>query len=352
MKASPMSWFTWALCAVVLTSCGFRDKCNYCMFQVDEFVTDSYKIRQGKNAIMEMLGEEVDELPYDAFDEFDDVICEDDVLNIAVYHPSRSDLMKAVEVINKQVGFKVHHGRVDLPDIDSVYIEGLSMEDARNALTNKYQEQVKGIEVFISYRDRLSHQVDLIGEVCANHIPVNGKTHLYDVLALAKIKPSANLFMSYVSRNGCLLPIDLHRLLNEGDMCQNIVMKGGDQIFIARAQDARVMVMGEVGCPKAVDLPYGHLSLRETLVAAGGIPYTGDRSCIQVIRGGIECPKIYVMNWCHITQLPNESLLLMPGDTVYVTEKPITQWNRWISSLLPSMSCFQSGYGCYKVLLP
>ncbi len=340
------------LCAVMFSSCGFEEKCGYCMHQVDEFVIDSYKIRQGKNAILEMQGQCPGELPWDAFEEFDDVICENDVLNIMIYHPSRSDLMKSVETLNKQVGFKVHHGQVDLPDIESVHVEGLSMEEARRVLTKKYQEQVKDIEIFISYKDRLTHRVDLAGEVGVAHIPVNGQTRLFDVLSHAKISCNANLFMSYVSRDGCHLPVDIHALMIEGDMCQNIVMKGGDRIFIACASNARAMVMGEIACPKAINLPYGHLSLREALVAAGGIPFTGDRSCIQVIRGGTACPKIYCLNWCHITQLPNESLLLMPGDTVYITEKPITKWNRWISSLVPSMSCFQSGYGCYRVLTP
>jgi polysaccharide export outer membrane protein len=91
------------------------------------------------------------------------------------------------------------------------------------------------------------------------------------------------------------------------------------------------------------------MSLREALVSAGGIPFTGDRQNIQVIRGNLQCPKIYVLAWEHIVHLPNDSLLLMPGDTVYVSEKPITQWNRFIEQLLPSFQGFMMGYGVYNV---
>ena len=101
--------------------------------------------------------------------------------------------------------------------------------------------------------------------------------------------------------------------------------------------------------PCAIGLPYGFMSLREALVTAGGIPFTGDRDCIQVIRGNLMCPKVYILSWKHITLLPNESLLLMPGDVIYVSEKPITSWNRFISQLFPSMEGLQSGFKFYNL---
>lgn len=98
------------------------------------------------------------------------------------------------------------------------------------------------------------------------------------------------------------------------------------------------MVMGEVAREKVIPLPNGFMSLRHALAEAGGIPFTGDKSYIQVIRGSIARPKIYTLNWEHVIHLPNDSLLLMPGDIVYVAAKPITEWNRFISQLLPSFS--------------
>ena len=172
---------------------------------------------------------------------------------------------------------------------------------------------------------------------------------LYDTLSRAHIAPNANLFMSYVLRDGRPLPLDLHRLMNRGDMSQNIVMHGGDKIFVANPSDANVMIMGEVRHPMPVPVIYGSLSLREAIVVAGGIPFTGDKQCIQVIRGNLKCPKIYLLSWNHIIHLPNDSLLLMPGDTVYVSEKPITQWNRFIDQLLPSFSSLQAGYDIYRL---
>ena len=87
---------------------------------------------------------------------------------------------------------------------------------------------------------------------------------------------------------------------------------------------------------RAIDIPNGFMTLRQALAEARGIPPSGDKSYIQVIRGSILHPKIYTLNWQHIIHLPNESMLLIPGDIVYVAATPITEWNRFISQLLPT----------------
>jgi len=335
---------------LLLTSC-CADPCfNYCLEGADEFVIDSYKIRQGKLAILEMEGIELEEVPDDAMEEYKDTIAEDDILNIVLYHPKRQDLIDTFRFLNSEMGFRVKNGQLDLPDIPSVAVEGLTLEEARQVLKEEYQKEIRDAELFITYKDRLLRKVELTGMVSVPFIPVDGKIRLYEVLAAAHVPNSANFFMSYVIRNGCQLGVDLHKLMVEGDMCENIVMRGGDKIFIAAPNDSNVMVMGEVMFPKVVHLPYGFMSLREALVSAGGIPFTGDRNRIQVIRGNLVCPKVYVLSWEHIINLPNDSLLLMPGDTVYVSEKPITQWNRFISQLLPSFSGVQVGYDAFRVV--
>jgi polysaccharide export outer membrane protein len=130
-------------------------------------------------------------------------------------------------------------------------------------------------------------------------------------------------------------------------MKQNIVMQGGDKVYIADPGASSVMVMGEVGCERVIPLPTGSIPLRHALAQAGGIPYTGDKSYIQVIRGNIARPKIYTLSWEHVIHLPNDSLLLMPGDIVYVAAKPITEWNRFISQLVPSFGGLQAvSQGC------
>lgn len=109
------------------------------------------------------------------------------------------------------------------------------------------------------------------------------------------------------------------------------------ETFTALPSDASVMLFGEVGKEGVVNLPNGTMSLKMALAKAGGITLTGDKSTIQVIRGNLAQPKIYTLHWNHILRLPNDSLLVMPGDIIYVASTPISEWNRFISQLLPTL---------------
>jgi polysaccharide export outer membrane protein len=292
-------------------------------------------------------GNEPEELAPSYLDEYLDCLCDGDVLQIAIFHPKRSDISSAVRTIGESVGFQVADGYVILPDLASVQVAGLTLEQARRKIQELYNHEIRDTEVFLAYKDRIERKVELAGLVAISSVPVDGKIRLYDVLSKAKIPTEANLFKSYVTRRGKLLPVDLTKLLKEGDMSQNIVMHGGDKVYIAEPQAASLMVMGEVGCERVLNLPSGSLSLRHALAACGGIPFTGDKSYIQVIRGSISKPKIYTLSWSHVIHLPNDSLLLMPGDIVYVAPKPITEWNRFISQLLPSFGGVETvGKGC------
>lgn len=314
------------------------------LFGADEFVLDSYKIREGKLSIREMEGYGSAELDEQFLEEYQDKVHEDDVLQIALYNPKRLDIVEAVQYVGTMIGYRVVNGQIALPDLPPVTVAGLTLEEARLKIQEHYNEHIRDTEVFLTYKERIARKVELLGLVGLPSVPVDGRIRLYDVLSKARIPPEANLFKSYVMRDGTMVPVDLQRLIKEGDMQQNIVMQGGDKIYIADPAAASLMVMGEVGRERVIALPSGFMSLRHALAEAGGIPCTGDKSYIQVIRGNICKPKIYTLSWEHVIHLPNDSLLLMPGDIVYVAAKPITEWNRFISQLLPAFGGFDVMY--------
>jgi polysaccharide export outer membrane protein len=322
------------------------------VFGADEFVLDSYRIREGKYSILEMEGKTSDDLNEAYLKEYQDKIDDDDVLQISLYHPKRKDIVEAVQYIGNTVGYRVVKGSIALPDLPSVEVGGLTLEEARQKIQSHYQKHIQDVEVFLSYKERIARKVELAGLVAISSVPVDGKIRLFDVLSKARVPTDANLFKSYLIREGALVPVDMSKLLKQGDMEQNIVMQGGDKIYIAEPSAASLMIMGEVGRERIINLPLGFTSLRQALAEAGGIPFTGDKSYIQVIRGNIAKPKIYTLNWEHVIHLPNDSLLLMPGDIVYVAAKPITEWNRFISQLLPSFSGYDVVGSHFQVLVP
>lgn len=306
----------------------------------EDFVLDSYRIREGKLSILQMEGKEVEEISPEYLEEYEDVINDGDVLQIVVYHPTRNDLVESVQKIGQIVGFRVTDGKVYLPDLPPVRVEGLTLQQAQEEIEKRYRQQIKEVSVFISYRERMLRKVELAGLVQVPNIPVNGKLRLFETLSIARVPTTANLFKSYVVRDNSLLSVDLYKLLKEGDMSQNVVMRGGDKVYIADPSASTLMVLGEVGKERVVDVPDGFMTLRKAIAEAGGILSSGDRSYIQVIRGNIVHPKIYTLNWEHVVRLPSDSLLLIPGDIVYIAARPLSEWNRFVNDLLPTFIAF------------
>jgi polysaccharide export outer membrane protein len=326
------------ICLLLLTlSCSNAPYRGGDALGADEFVMDSYRIRQGKFSILEMQGQEPLELSPEYLKTYTDVIHEGDVLIISLFHPTRTDLIAAFASLSASVGFKVNEGKIVLPDLEPINVQGLTLEDARVKIQTLYQQQIRDIQVFLTFKDRIERKVELAGLVNVPTIPVDGRMRLFETLAIAKVPYNANFFKSYVVRDEKMIPVDLYKLMRDGDMSQNIVMRGGDKIFIAEASDSTIMVLGEVGKERVVDVPSGFMTLRKALAEAGGIPFTGDKSYIQVIRGNVLHPKIYSLNWQHVIHLPSDSMLLIPGDIVYVAAKPITEWNRFVSQILPTL---------------
>lgn len=307
----------------------------------DEFVLDSYKIRDGKFSILELEGKPLELLKPSLLDEYKDTLQDEDVLNIAIYHPSRRDIVAAVAQIGATIGYRIENGKVQLPDLQPVEIQGLTLEEAREKLEKEYQKEISNVEVFMSYKARRARKVELAGLVSMPDIPVNGRIRLFEILANARVPTNANYFKSYVVREEKMVPVDMYRLMAEGDMSQNIVMRGGDKVYIADQGASSCMVMGEVRREGIIALPSGKMPLRHALAEAGGIPESGDRSYIQIIRGNIAKPKIYTLNWKHVVRLPTDALLIMPGDIVYVAATPIAEWNRFVNSMLPTVTAYE-----------
>src|SRR3990167_1869154 len=203
------------------------------LYGPDEFVMDSYRIREGKWAILEMEGQDCLELDDSFLEEYQDQIHEDDVLQISIYQPKRKDITDAVDYIGARIGYRVIEGKVTLPDLLPIPVEGLTLEEARQAIQCRYQEQIRDTEVFVTYKERIAKKVELAGLVHISSLPVDGKIRLFEVLAKAQIPSDANLFMSYLIRDNKVVPVDMNRLMKQGDMGQNIVMCVGDKIYIA-----------------------------------------------------------------------------------------------------------------------
>lgn len=95
-----------------------------------------------------------------------------------------------------------------------------------------------------------------------------------------------------------------------------------DSYRVQEKQEGKIFVTGEVNKECTVS---GCISLKEAIEAAGGIPFTADEACIQVMRGKGKEAKVFNLHLKHVERLPKECQMLMPGDVVYVATNFISQ---------------------------
>lgn len=328
-----------------LTGCSERYTTN--LSNVEEFVSDSYAINDGKFAILEMKGFENTILDPNLLIEKKDIAEEEDILNIEIFHPTRKDLVNLIKNKSLSNGFQVLDGKIFLPNLDYVEVANLTLNQVRDKIQKRYSKEIKNIEVFVSFNKRKEKKVEVAGLV-SGEVEINGKTRLFDVLTKVQIPPNANLFKSYILRDNSFLAVDFQKLLKNGDMSQNIVMANKDKIYIAEPTCSKIYVLGEVSIQKSIDIPDGKISLKDAIAEAGGILPTADKSFIQIFRSNIQSPKIYLLNWDYITKLPSSSLNLIEGDIVYIASKPLVDWNRFVNQILPTISLIDSAYRGFK----
>ena len=110
-------------------------------------------------------------------------------------------------------------------------------------------------------------------------------------------------------------------------------------VRIADFRGRKVYVLGEVKKPGFIPLSDQPLTITGALSLMGGIDQTAaDPGHIYIIRGNIHSPNVFWLN----AKTPEGLLLgehfnLNPGDILFVSSAPATQWNRVLNQLLPTI---------------
>ncbi len=183
-------------------------------------------------------------------------------------------------------------------------------------------------------------EVTILGEVKSpDKYKMNIDTTLADALSIAKgiNKDTADLYMAYVARNKQILPINLKRLLDYGDLGQNITLEDGDIIYIPNINEKKFYVLGEVARPGVVYFT-DPVDVLEGLTRAGGFLTTAKRSEVVVVRGDVRSPQIYEIDLLSMMEGKSlERFSLQKGDILYVPRTAIADWNIFISQILPTL---------------
>ena len=271
------------------------------------------------------------------------VLGPDDIISVYVYlHPELDE--PSTQGGNSALGVLItSDGSVELPLIGNMHLGGMTLAQAREALTKAYSAYVVNPKVSVTLAQPQSLRYYLLGQFTSPGIkyPYHPLT-LLEALALGGSidLPNADLYQAYVAHGDVKLPVDLHALLVNGDLSQNVPLVSGDTIVIPSSQSEVAYLFGAVGKPGAVQFISGSLSLLQALSVAGMdlTNYTNARlSRIHIIRSHGSTGEFIVVDARMIMEGKAASFALEPGDIVFVPPTAVATWNQVLTQLLPSL---------------
>jgi polysaccharide export outer membrane protein len=142
-----------------------------------------------------------------------------------------------------------------------------------------------------------------------------------------------------LSRGGKVYALDLQALYDDGDMSQNWLLQDGDVVNVPSREQNKVFVLGAVVKPSSKLMAKGRMSLAEAIGDSEGFdPTSANTGEVYVIRGRPEVPQVYKLDASSADALLLAvQFQLEPLDVVFVSPTKLSDWNRVMSQLMPTV---------------
>jgi polysaccharide biosynthesis/export protein len=273
-------------------------------------------------------------------------------------------------------------GSINLPWVGRVLVQGLTLEQAADVLTQAYAPFIRDPLVNVSLTTARTLRVSVVGEVKrpgsyiispegeTNQIlvgdaaiggggaPSQWPTVTQALQTAGGITQMANLRQIQIRRpmpNGAeqLISVNLWELLRTGQLNQDLTLRDKDVLIVPKAETLtsdeallngsasfapetiRINVVGEVGAPGIVEVP-PNTSLNQALLAAGGFDRRRARSSrVNLVRlntdGTAVKRTVEIDLAAGINEENNPSL--RDGDTIIVGRSNVTQFRDFLDDV-------------------
>ena len=254
------------------------------------------------------------------------------------------------ETASKVTTLVAPDGKVSFNLLPGIDVWGLTLVEAKQRLESELAKYVRQQpQVSLVLRGVESKRIWVLGRVQAPGVyPLATPITLLEALSMAggtlslssfrdqsaagMTEELADLRRSFVIRQGKLLPLDFQRLLNEGDVTQNIYLQPDDFIYLPAATAREVYVLGAVAQPRQV--PYTEdMTVASAVASAYGTINGAYMHHVAVVRGSLQQPEIAIVDYKRVMREALD-IHLQPHDIVYVPFSPYRYLQRYAEIIL------------------
>jgi protein involved in polysaccharide export with SLBB domain len=142
-----------------------------------------------------------------------------------------------------------------------------------------------------------------------------------------------------------MLPVDFLRLIQTGDLSQNIYLEPDDFIYLPAATAREVYVLGAVTEPRAVPFKEG-MTVASAIASAYGTINGAYLQHVAVVRGSLSHPQIAVVDYKYVIRGIAADIPLQSHDIVYVPFSPyryLTKYAQLIVDTFVSSAAINGG---------
>lgn len=207
----------------------------------------------------------------------------EDILAISVW--DNKDLDRVV--------FVRPDGKISLPLLGEIQAGGMTVAQLAAFLGEQYSKTIKGAQVSIDIQQIKSRPIYFVGGVGkSGPLQLTQDLTLFQAISLAGgVAPGADLEKAFVLRGDKMISVDFVKLIQKGDVTQNIRIQPGDTIVVPVADV--VYVQGEVKAPGAIKFTKD-LTILKAIAQAGGFSPTANSKKVSLLRGEGSRQKIDV----------------------------------------------------------
>lgn len=240
-------------------------------------------------------------------------------------------------------------GDLSIGLVGSVCVKDMTLPEATRAVKEALKKFVKFPEVSLIPDHIHGKSATLYGSINApGSYPVSDNVHLSDFVAKGRgfltgaldgaTVDLADINNSYILRDGKMLPVNFTEALFHGNQLHNIKVLPDDIVYIAKREDSRVVVMGEVVNPRTVNWS-NTMTVVDALAAANGLKedYWGTLLVLRKPKtpekGSLD---VYKVNVDDLLAGRCRNFRVAAGDIIYIPKDSLSEYNVFINKLVPT----------------